>query len=32
VSGCLGRVVGGGDADSMLQFWLEMGGDGMKRF
>jgi hypothetical protein len=29
-SGCLGRVVDGGGADLMLQFWLEMGDDGTK--
>jgi hypothetical protein len=29
--GCPERVAGGGDADSMLQFWLEKGDDGTKR-
>jgi hypothetical protein len=28
---CLKRVAGGGGTDSMLQFWLERGGDGMKQ-
>jgi hypothetical protein len=27
----LGRVAGGGGADSILRFWLERGGNGMKR-
>jgi hypothetical protein len=30
--GCLGRVADGGDADTMLQFRLERGGDGTKRY
>jgi hypothetical protein len=29
-SDSLGRVAGGSGADSMIQFWLERGGDGMK--
>jgi hypothetical protein len=29
--GCPERVAGGGDADSMLRFWLEKGDDGTKR-
>jgi hypothetical protein len=28
--GSLGRVAGSGGADSMLRFWLERGGNGMK--
>jgi hypothetical protein len=31
-SGHPGRVAGGGGADSMLQYWLERGGDGMKHY
>jgi hypothetical protein len=31
-SGGLGRVVGGGGADSMLPFWLKRGGDVMKHY
>jgi hypothetical protein len=30
--GCLERVADGGDADTMLQFRLERGGDGTKRY
>jgi hypothetical protein len=31
VSSDLGRMDGGDGTDSMLQFWLKGGGDGMKR-